>query len=112
MRSQSPSPVGAASPNTIADDMGNCMLLKQFIGESHLYLSYSICTFIIFRFAVLERHFNNPGLDPDYRCHALVKNTKRPPDFRFSNRHSLTQYLIVLGFLNAAVLLEFFPKNN
>ena len=38
------------------------------------------------------------------RGQALIKNSKRPPDFRFSNCHSPTQDCIVLNFLNAAVL--------
>ena len=40
------------------------------------------------------------------RGQALVKNSKRPPDFRFSNFHSPTQYFISLDFLNATVPLQ------
>ena len=47
-----------------------------------------------------------------YRDQALVKKSKKPPVFGFSNRHSPTQDLIVLDFLNAAVLLQSFLKNN
>ena len=36
----------------------------------------------------------------------------RPPDIRFLNRHSPTQDLIALDFLNAAVPLQSFPKNT
>ena len=39
-----------------------------------------------------------------HRGQALVKQSKRPPDSRFSNRHSSTKDLIALNFLNAAVL--------
>ena len=38
------------------------------------------------------------------RDQALVKNSKRPPDFRFSYRHSLTRDLIALDLPNTAVL--------
>ena len=41
---------------------------------------------------------------------ALVKNPKRPLDFRFSNGHSPNQDLIALDFQNAAVPLQSFTK--
>ena len=40
------------------------------------------------------------------RGQALVKNSKTPQDFRFSNRHSPTQDLIALYLLNGAVPLQ------
>ena len=43
-------------------------------------------------------------------CGMPLKNSQRPPDFRFSKRHSPTQDLIDLDFLNAAVPLLSFPK--
>ena len=51
----------------------------------------------------------NHLLRPFCRGHALVKNSKRPPDFRLSNRHSSTQDFIALDFLCAAVPLQSFP---
>ena len=46
------------------------------------------------------------------RGQALVKNSKRPPDFSSSNIHSPTQDPIALDFLNASVPQQFFSKNN
>ena len=71
------------------------------------------------RFSLLKHHFpllSQAGkclwdmLAPRFRGQALVKNCKRPPDFRFSNIHSPKQDPIVLDFLNAAVPPQFFSK--
>ena len=45
------------------------------------------------------------------RCQALVKDSKSPPEFRFSSRHNKSQDLVALDFLNAEVPLQSFHKN-
>ena len=51
-----------------------------------------------------------PNVTTSSGLQALVKNSKRPPDCRFSNRHSPTQDLIAIDFINAAVPLQSFLK--
>ena len=55
-------------------------------------------------FTHITRTVSNP------RGQALVKNSKRPQDFRFSNIHSLTQDPIALDFLNAIFSLFYYTS--